>query len=129
MKLKKFKIKIQTSKQTLDEFEKTWKIISVNKGNRTKSDDDIVLCFADLSMVSKVLSTERLRIIQTIRKNKPTSVNQLAQMLERSQANVHKDVHYLAKLGILDLKKIRKPGKKSESIQPEFNWDGFDIAV
>ena len=43
MKVKKFKIRIQTSKETLDEFEKTWKIISAHKGKGPKSDDDIVL--------------------------------------------------------------------------------------
>ena len=35
----------------------------------------------------------------------------------------------LAQLGIIELKRTRKEGQKRESLQPEYNWDGFDIAV
>ena len=35
----------------------------------------------------------------------------------------------LASLGIIELKRTKKKGQKRESLQPEFNWDGFDIAV
>ena len=48
-------------------------------------------------------------------------------LLDRAQANVHKDVHYLARLGILDLKRIKIPGKKTETVQPRCRWSGFDI--
>ena len=132
MKAKKFKIRLQTPKQTLDEFEKTWTLMQIGpNGKRTRvaqeHDGDLVLYFSDLSLVSKVLSAERLRLIQMVQEKKPTSVNQLATMLGRSQANVLKDVHYLAELGILDLKKIKIEGKKAESMQPQFRWTGFDI--
>lgn len=80
-------------------------------------------------MVPKVLSVERLKLLRAIKKDKPSSVNQLAKLLGRSQQNVHKDVHYLAELGIIDLKKTRKNGSKKESVQPEFKWAGFDVAV
>ena len=127
MKTKKFKIIIQTPKKTLDEVEKTFKLMSARK---TKDkDDSLTLCFSDFSMSPKVLSAERLKLLRTIREEKPTSVNQLAKLLGRSQQNVHKDVHYLADLGIIDLKRTRKNGSKRESVEPQFNWDGFDVAV
>ena len=127
MKTRKFKIVIQPPKKTLDDAERTFKLMS-DKKIRDK-EDSLTLCFSDFSMVSKVLSTERLKLLRTIKKDKPSSVNQLAKLLGRSQQNVHKDVHYLAELGIIELKKTRKNGSKKESVQPEFNWDGFDVAV
>ena len=127
MKTRKFKIIIQTPKKTLDDAEKTFKLMAAGK-NRDKK-VSLTLCFSDFSMIAKVLSAERLKLLRTVREQKPTSVNQLAKLLGRSQQNVHKDVHYLASLGIVDLKRSRKNGSKKESIQPEFNWDGFDVAV
>jgi predicted transcriptional regulator len=54
---------------------------------------------------------------------------QLAKLLGRATPNVQKDVHDLAEYGIIELKKIKKKGLKRTSLQPEYNWDGFDIAV
>ena len=68
-------------------------------------------------------------MIQAIKDAKPESIYQLAKLLGRVQANVHKDVQELAGLGIIELKKVRKIGQKRESLHPEYNWDGFDIAV
>lgn len=126
MKAKRFKIRLQTPAQTLDEFEKTWELISSRKKHDIEQDDDLVLYFTDLSMVSKVLSPERLRLIQVIQERRPESVNQLASMLGRAQANVHKDVHYLSELGILELKRVKK-AKGPDSVQPKCRWTGFDI--
>jgi predicted transcriptional regulator len=125
MKAKKFRIKIQTARETLNEFERTWELLS--SGKKLPIDDDVALCFSDLGMVSKVLSSERLRLIQMVREKKPKSVNELASLLERSQTNVHKDVHYLADLGILDLKRVKIRGSKAEAVQPTCKWSGFDI--
>ena len=50
-------------------------------------------------------------------------------MLGRAQSNVQKDVHELAELGILELERSVKKGQKKETVQPKFEWDGFDIAV
>lgn len=123
MKAKKFKIRFQTLNQTLDQFEDDWHAVGAGKKPKLS---EAVLYFSDLGMVSKVLSQERLRLIQMIREKKPKSVNELAQMLERAQANVHRDVHYLAELGILELTRIKEDGK-AEAVRPEFNWSGFDI--
>ena len=127
MKAKRFKVKIQSFDQAGDEFVKTWK--AAEKGLDYESGYDLVLGFPDLSWISKVLSPERIRLIQMIREKKPESIRQLAKFLDRAQQNVQKDVQELAQFGIIELKRTRKKGQKCESVQPEFNWDGFDIAV
>ncbi|MBI2607183.1 MAG: helix-turn-helix domain-containing protein [Deltaproteobacteria bacterium] len=127
MRAKRFKVKIQNFDQTGQEFVKAWKM--AEKGKDYEAGYDLVLAFPDLSWISKVLSPERVRIIQAIRDKKPESIRQLAKLLNRAQQNVQKDVQELAQLGIIELKKARKKGQKRESLQPEYNWDGFDIAV
>ena len=127
MKAKRFKVKIQNFEQTKQEFLKAWKM--AEKGKDSESGYDLVLAFPDLSWISKVLSPERVRMIQTIRDKKPESIRQLSKLLNRAQQNVQRDVQELAQLGIIELKKTHKKGQKRESIQPEYNWDGFDIAV
>lgn len=127
MKAKRFKVKIMSLEQSGKEFVKAWKM--TEKGEAYERDYDMVLTFPDLAWIAKVLSPERVRLIQTIRDKKPTSIRQLAKLLDRAQQNVQRDVQELADLGIVELKRVRKKGQKRESLQPEFNWDGFDIAV
>jgi predicted transcriptional regulator len=127
MKAKRFKVKIMTLEQSGHEFTKAWKM--TEQGKPYERGYDLVLAFPDLSWIAKVLSPERVRLIQTIRDKKPTSIRQLAILLERAQQNVQRDVQELAELGIIELKVMRVKGQKRESLQPEFNWDGFDIAV
>ena len=127
MKTRRFKIKIQTSGQAKEEFIKAWHL--TEKGHELDPGYDLVLSFPNLSSISKVLSPEQISIIQTIRDKKPESIRQLAKLLVRAQSNVQKDVQELAELGILELKSIQKDGNKRKSLQPIFEWDGFDIAV
>jgi predicted transcriptional regulator len=127
MKLKKFKIKIQSVDQFRDDVITTWK--AAESGALSGDDYDVTLSFPDLSWLSKIFSPERLRLIQTIRYQKPESIYQLAKMLGRASSNVQKDIHELAEYGIVELKKRRKKGQKREYLSPECNWDGFDIAV
>lgn len=127
MKIRKFKIKIESGEQFRDSILKTWK--ATEKRKPSEGSYDLVLSFPDLSWLAKILSPERLRIIQTIRQKKPESIYQLAKQLARAPTNVQKDVHELAAYGIIELKRTCKKGQKRESLHPEYNWDGFDIAV
>lgn len=132
MKIRKFKIKIQNPNQSpmksaLSSFTTAWK--AAERMKLHESPYDLVISFPDISWLSKIFSPERVRIIMTIKNKKPESIYQLAKLLDRSSANVKKDVDELADLGILDLKKIRTKDQKRDALQPEYNWDGFDIAV
>jgi predicted transcriptional regulator len=124
---KRFKVKNMTIEQSGQEFSKAWK--KTQQGKPHENGYDLVLTFPDLNHIAKVLSTKRLRLIQTIRDKKPTSIRQLAILVDRVQRNVQRDVQVLAELGIIELKLLHSNGQKRESLKPEFNWDGFDIAV
>ena len=119
MRARRFKVKIQSFEESGKEFVKAWK--AAERGNDYGSGYDLILGFPDLSWISKVLSPERVRIIQAIRDKKPESIRQLSKLLNRAQQNVQKDVQELAQLGIIELKRTRKKGQKRESLQPEYN--------
>ncbi len=128
MKRVKFRIRLQTLDQTFRDFKNDWKKIEKRSKPAKLASTDEPLVMMDHSMFTKIFSPERLRIIHTIQEKHPTSVSELASMLDREQANVHRDVHFLAELGILDLKRIKEEGKQ-EAVVPEFNWAGFDIEM
>ncbi len=127
MKAKRFKIKIESLENVKRGFVRAFKL--AQKGKSAEPGYDLVLSVPDAAAISKVLSPERIRIMQAVRDKKPESIRQLAKLLGREQSNVQKDVQELAELGVIQLKRTRKKGQKRESVQPEYNWDGFDIAV
>ena len=133
MKVRKFKIKIRNSTNNAElfdsfknDFVKTWK--AAEKGHLT-NEYELELAFPDVTYLSKIFRPERIRMIQMIKEKRPDSIYQLAKLLGRTTANVQRDVNELAELGIIELKKAKKKGQKREIVTPEYNWDGFDIAV
>lgn len=130
MKARKIRIQLQSPKAALDEFVEKAEGMARRKSKaprRMKKDDEIVLCFEDLSVFARVFSPERLRLIRTVRDQKPASLNELARMLGRDYPNVYNDAKFLAEQGILELEE--KPGRGRGTVKPTFEWDGFDIAV
>ena len=127
MKLHRFKIKVMNIDDAGKDFVKAWKEVS---RRQTRADQyDLILGVPDITWLGRILSPERIRMIQTIRDHRPQSLRQLAKLLNRAQQNVQKEAQELAELGILELKSVKKKGQKRASIQPLYNWDGFDIAV
>lgn len=127
MKARKFKIKIQSLEGFKEDFRKAWK--AAERGKNWEEEYDLVLNFQDASSLSRVFSPERIRIIQTIRDQKPASIRELARLLKRAQPNVQKDVQDLAGLGVLELKRARSKGQKQNSLKPSCPWDEFDVAI
>ena len=130
MKARKIRIQLQSPKASLDEFVEKAGAMSRRKHKaprRIKKDDEIVLCFEDLSVFARVFSPERLRLIRAVRDQKPASLNELAKILGRDYPNVYNDAKFLAEQGILELEE--KAGRGRGTVKPTFDWDGFDIAV
>lgn len=132
MKVRKFKIKIlkpgeSGMKSAMRGFVHAWK--AAEHGRLHETPYDLVLTFPDMSGLAKIFSPERVRLIMAVRDEKPESIYRLAKLLDRAPGNVKKDVDELAELGVLELKKKRTKEQGRQAVQPEYNWDGFDIAV
>ena len=110
MKSKRFKIKVMSFDQAGSDFIHAWN--SARRGKVSEPEYDLILGLPDISWLTKIFSPERIRLIQAVKTKNPKSLRQLSVLLGRAQQNVQKEV-----------------GKKRESLQPLYKWDGFDIAV
>ena len=63
-----------------------------------------------LSDFMRVFTPERLRLLRTIAVSKPSSVRELARMVDRDVKNVHSDLQLLYSHGLIEL--IEAGGKK-----------------
>ena len=133
MKVRKFKIKIirpgekpfeAFRRGVLEDYKRLKRGLPVRD-----AEYDMVISFPDVSWLNKILSPERVRIYQTIKDKRPTSIYQLAKLLERSVANVQRDVTELARFGVIKLGKTRNKGQKRQTVQPTCTWDVLNIAV
>lgn len=128
MKLKRVKIQIENYQNFKEGVIEDFKRAQKRQPSRD-ADCDLVLSLPDLSYLAKIMSIERLRLLKAIKDGKPESIYQLAKLLNRAISNVQKDVAELAEYGIIELKRKRKKGQKRETVEPHYNWGGFDIAV
>lgn len=132
MRARKFKVKIADPNDKnfegfFNDVKTLWKLA---EQNRLEEDPyDYVLTLPTLADLGRIFSPERIRIIMTVRDKKPESIYQLAKLLGRAVGNVRKDVVDLAEMRILTLKKKRTRVQGREALQPEYHWDGFDVAV
>lgn len=75
---------------------------SAVKTRAPQGESGVLWCNSYESMF-RVISPARLDIIVTIREHKPDSIYELAKLLDRDVANVHRDVKSLAEIGLLRL--------------------------
>ncbi|MCA9487978.1 MAG: hypothetical protein KC516_03385 [Nanoarchaeota archaeon] len=91
-------ITIRESKGTFSVFSKT----GVSKENYN---------FDGISALRNLLSNEKARILDTIKNKEPTSMYQLAKMLDRPFKAVFDDVKTLKRFGFIDLVKENVIGR------------------
>ena len=122
MKVKNIKIAIKSDKELFNEIKEVWN--KLEKGEKVKKHEGI--SFTNLDVMRKVLTEERLRILKTIKKAHPSSIYELAKILERDIKNTFDDVQYLAEVGLIELKRS-KEGR--EKITPLVNYDKILLEI
>jgi len=119
MKVKKIFVGVKPLDDTLKEAGETFEYLA--KGKSVKHKHGIY--FASLKEMRRVLTERRLDILKTIRDRKPSSVYELAKMLDRDLKNVLQDLSYLEELGIVA---VTETGVKKV---PHFDYDRISIEV
>lgn len=112
MKIKNVRLDIQSENEFIAEAKKAMKAVAKGKTVKPQS----VISFESLKTMRKFITDERLRILKTIKKNKPDSIYALAKILHRDAKNVTDDVHYLAELGLIEIKKTKNGRKKTRPV-------------
>ena len=81
--------------------------------------------FESLDLVDSFVNYIRAKIITTIAKHHPQSVDELAKIINRNQEDIQKEIKFLEGLGILEIEIIKDAGR-SRSV-PKVVYDKFII--
>jgi predicted transcriptional regulator len=85
----------------------------------------LIVSFPDFETLGRVITGARLELIQSIRVNKPKSIQELAKHVGRNFKNVYQDVKLLAEYGLIELKE-RGPRRASK---PEAKFSEIVLAA
>ena len=91
-------LRIGAAADALDRFEAAWNRQAEGRGVKGLH----VLTLPDLPRLLRTLSPARWALIETLRRDGPLSIYELARRLRRNYKNVHTDVTQLAALGVLE---------------------------
>lgn len=122
MKVKNIKIAIKSDEEILKEIKEVVK--KIESGEKVKKREGV--SFDSIDSMRKVLTEERLRILRTVRKERPASVYELAKKLKRDIKNTFNDVQFLAQAGLLEIKKT-KVGREKNT--PLVNYDKILLEI
>ena len=122
MKVKNIKIAIKSDAEFFKEIKDVWK--KLERGGKAEKHEGI--SFENLEAMRKVLTEERIKILKTIKKGHPSSIYELAKMLHRDIKNTFDDVQFLARMGLIELKKT-KDGR--EKTTPIVNYDKILLEI
>ena len=118
MKMKHAKIVIKA----LDDLKSEWKMALKGKKRSIQKKEDLI--FISLETIAKVFSKTRMEILRAVIHQKPKSIYELAQLVERDFKNVHADIKLLADIGLVELK---KSGDSRKGLIPIALFSGIDL--
>jgi predicted transcriptional regulator len=122
MKIRDIRISIKTKEDLFNEVKGVWE--RLEKGDQVKKHEEI--SFENIEAMRKILSEERLRILKTIKKEHPKSIYELAKFLNRDIKNTFDDVQFLARIGLIELKKTKEGREKTV---PKVNYDRILLEI
>lgn len=106
MKLKDIEIKVMSDKTYGAHLDKLFEDLKAGKITEKQKPNIVARAPED---IAKILTNQRIRLLQVIREKKPESISELARLLDRSQSNVSNDVKYLEEIGLLELEEKKGP--------------------
>ncbi len=122
MKIKRVKIGIKSLEDVLSNARDVMK--KLERGEKVKKESGIY--FENLEAFRRVLTERRLEMLHVIKEKHPSSVYELAKMLDRNIKNVTMDLEYLKEIGLVETKRSKE---KRERVIPEVNYDVIELQV
>ncbi|MEK6855137.1 MAG: hypothetical protein AABX73_02860 [Nanoarchaeota archaeon] len=83
--------------------------------------------FESLSLLRKLLSNEKARVLNVIKTKNPRSIYELARILKRDFKSVREDIKLLEKFGFIDM--LAENTGKRERLKPVLNVNSVHIHV
>src|SRR3990172_4528649 len=122
MRIKRVKIGIKNLEDVLSNAREVMK--KLERGEKVKKESGIY--FENLEAFRRALTERRLEMLHVIKEKHPSSVYELAKMLDRDIKNVNMDLEYLKEVGLVEIKRSKE---KRERVIPEVNYDAIELLV
>jgi predicted transcriptional regulator len=113
MKTKKVVLLVESQRKALN------RAFSAMKKPSKKYAGMEIISFPDFETLGRVITGARLQLLNTIRSEKPKSIQELARMVDRDFKNVHQDVKLLAEFGLIEI--IESGPRRSASPVAKFS--------
>ena len=81
----------------------------------------------DLSLIRRLLSNEKARLLHVVKMKSPKSIYELAKILKRDFKSVREDIKLLDKFGFIDIISI-KSGKR-QMHQPRISANTLNVVI
>lgn len=117
MKTMTFKYRPNNKKKSLADMEKAI-------AGKPQVFEDTVF-FESLDLVDSFINPMKAKIIRAIQKHNPQSLYELAQILDKDQGYIQKEVKFLEGLGVLEIESVKSDGR-TRSV-PKVLYDKFII--
>ncbi|MBI3815525.1 MAG: hypothetical protein HY279_13800 [Nitrospinae bacterium] len=122
MRVKRVRIGIKSFEEVLEGVKETMK--KIERGEKVKERRGYY--FENLEAFRRALTKKRLEMLHVIKKERPSSVYELAKILNRDAKNVTQDLEYLKDIGLVEIKRTRE--KKVRTI-PRVDYDRIDLQI
>jgi predicted transcriptional regulator len=119
---KNMTIRIKNLEDILGEAKGVMKKLA--RGEKAEKHEGI--SFDSIDDMRKVLTAQRLKVLKTIKKERPASIYELAKLLHRDKKNTFDDVQFLAEMGLVELKKTREGREKTA---PTVNYERILLEI
>ena len=96
--------------------------IDIASGRRRREMDEPRVWFTSLESLAKVLSDKNMLLLEMIRKSRPQSIAELADLSGRKKPNLTRTLKNMETLGIIQFE-LHSGGRK----QPRVNYDDIQI--
>jgi predicted transcriptional regulator len=120
MRAKKIiRIQIRSVDEALEDFVTAAE--SVKKGRKIEKETGIY--FASLEAFRKAITPKRMQLLHAIRAEEPSSLHELAKMLNRDVKNISDDVVFLEQIGLIERK------RHDNKIAPRSAYDEMQVKI
>lgn len=92
-------IQIKSTEESLADFARAYHAAAERKPFKKQRGT----FFASIAAARRVLTTERIQLLKSIKQHKPHSLYELAKLTHRDFKNVSQDVSFLSELGLIEL--------------------------
>jgi len=103
------------------------KNIRVEVGPIPKKKKKDIIYFSNFNEMNKVLTSNRIMLLDIIKQEKPESIYKLAILANRDQGNVTKDANILHEYGFIDIVE-KKDGERTRS-EPQLQSEGIEMVI